>query len=73
VRVVVLLIKSGRGSDKAGLCPVNEPILVRYCPAHYRGPRFRGAAGASGAAGVQEAPSWLNDVSERVCVRVTLL
>jgi hypothetical protein len=22
------VIKPGRGSDKAGLCPVNEPILV---------------------------------------------
>ena len=65
--------QAGAGLGQGGPLPGERAhSRVRYCPAHYRGPRFRGAAGASGAAGVQEAPSWLNDVSERVCVRVTL-
>ena len=64
--------QAGAGLGQGGPLPGERAhSRVRYCPAHYRKPRFRGAAGASGAAGVQEAPSWLNDVSERVCVRVT--
>ncbi len=53
---------------------MNEPIFVCDIVPRIIGGRVSGgraAAGASGAAGVQEAPSWRDDVSKRVCVRVT--
>ncbi len=78
--------QAGARLGKGGPLPGEQAhSRVRYCPARIiagaPGPRLRGAAGAKkalrgaagalGAAGVQEAPSWCDDVSERVCVRVT--